>query len=170
MPKAIVIDPAHCVLYVCVCVLAPVHTRVFVCFQLEDTDSPADVPEEIEDNTTASQVKQTLPYVYSGDWLDMLYILYFFPHFTTEAFSYNLQYTVCVCVCFQLEELIKEVQVLREELRSRDKTIAQLTLQCQHLQQQHQREQMVRWCEQDWYKWKFEKETLYCMEGNIVPV
>lgn len=28
----------------------------FVCFQLEDTDSPADAPEEIEDNTTASQV------------------------------------------------------------------------------------------------------------------
>uniref|UniRef100_A0A3Q1I882 Coiled-coil serine-rich protein 2a n=1 Tax=Anabas testudineus TaxID=64144 RepID=A0A3Q1I882_ANATE len=64
--------------------------------KLEDTDSPADVPEEIEDNTTASQV----------------------------------------------EELIKEVQVLREELRSRDKTIAQLTLQCQQLQQEHQREQM----------------------------
>uniref|UniRef100_A0A3Q3MKL8 Coiled-coil serine-rich protein 2a n=1 Tax=Mastacembelus armatus TaxID=205130 RepID=A0A3Q3MKL8_9TELE len=43
----------------------------------------------------------------------------------------------------QLEELIKEVQVLREQLRSRDKTIAQLTLQCQQLQQQqHQREQM----------------------------
>ncbi|KAK2824466.1 hypothetical protein Q5P01_021641 [Channa striata] len=64
--------------------------------KLEDTDSPADVPKEAEDNTTASQ----------------------------------------------LEELIKEVQVLREELRSRDKTIAQLTLQCQQLQQQHQREQM----------------------------
>ncbi|XP_072246881.1 serine-rich coiled-coil domain-containing protein 2 isoform X2 [Leuresthes tenuis] len=41
----------------------------------------------------------------------------------------------------QLEALIKEVQVLREELRSRDQTIAQLTLQCQQLQQ-HQREQM----------------------------
>uniref|UniRef100_UPI003AAF3790 serine-rich coiled-coil domain-containing protein 2 n=1 Tax=Centroberyx gerrardi TaxID=166262 RepID=UPI003AAF3790 len=40
----------------------------------------------------------------------------------------------------QLEELMKEVRVLREELRSRDKTIAQLTLQCQQLQQ-HQREQ-----------------------------
>lgn len=38
----------------------------------------------------------------------------------------------------QLEELLKEVQVLREELRSRDTTIAQLTLQCQQLQQQHQ--------------------------------
>ncbi|XP_069549082.1 serine-rich coiled-coil domain-containing protein 2 [Brachyistius frenatus] len=35
----------------------------------------------------------------------------------------------------QLESLTQEVQVLREELRSRDKTIAQLTLQ---LQQQHQ--------------------------------
>ncbi|XP_049455622.1 serine-rich coiled-coil domain-containing protein 2 isoform X2 [Epinephelus fuscoguttatus] len=69
--------------------------RLKTLLQLEDTDSPADVPEEIEDNTTASQ----------------------------------------------LEELIKEVQVLREELRSRDKTIAQLTLQCQQLQQ-HQREQM----------------------------
>ncbi|XP_040034715.2 uncharacterized protein ccser2a isoform X1 [Gasterosteus aculeatus] len=47
----------------------------------------------------------------------------------------------------QSEELIKEVQLLREELGSRDKTIAQLTLQCQQLQQlqqqqQHQREQM----------------------------
>ncbi|XP_029926448.1 serine-rich coiled-coil domain-containing protein 2 isoform X2 [Myripristis murdjan] len=40
----------------------------------------------------------------------------------------------------QLEELMKEVRVLREELSSRDKTIAQLTLQCQQLQQQ-QREQ-----------------------------
>ncbi|XP_030297723.1 serine-rich coiled-coil domain-containing protein 2 isoform X3 [Sparus aurata] len=69
--------------------------RLKTLLQLEDTDSPTDVPEEIEDNTTASQ----------------------------------------------LEELIKEVQVLREELRSRDKTIAQLTLQCQQLQQ-HQREQM----------------------------
>ncbi|XP_051275830.1 serine-rich coiled-coil domain-containing protein 2 isoform X2 [Dicentrarchus labrax] len=69
--------------------------RLKTLLQLEDTDSPADVPEEIEDNTTASQ----------------------------------------------LGELIKEVQVLREELRSRDKTIAQLTLQCQQLQQ-HQREQM----------------------------
>lgn len=66
MPKAIVIDPAHCVLYVCVCARSCTHTCV-CCFQLEDTDSPADVPEEIEDNTTASQVKQTLPYVYSGD-------------------------------------------------------------------------------------------------------
>ncbi|XP_059215287.1 serine-rich coiled-coil domain-containing protein 2 isoform X1 [Centropristis striata] len=69
--------------------------RLKTLLQLEDTDSPADVPEEIEDNTTASQ----------------------------------------------LAELIKEVQVLRDELRSRDKTIAQLTLQCQQLQQ-HQREQM----------------------------
>ncbi|XP_033469559.2 serine-rich coiled-coil domain-containing protein 2 isoform X2 [Epinephelus lanceolatus] len=69
--------------------------RLKTLLQLEDTDSPADVPEEIEDDTTASQ----------------------------------------------LEELIKEVQVLREELRSRDKTIAQLTLHCQQLQQ-HQREQM----------------------------
>ncbi|XP_054455741.1 serine-rich coiled-coil domain-containing protein 2 [Anoplopoma fimbria] len=71
--------------------------RLKTLLQLEDTDSPADVPEEIEDNTTASQS----------------------------------------------EDLIKEVQLLREELRSRDKTIAQLTLQCQQLQQQqHQREQM----------------------------
>ncbi|KAK5882630.1 hypothetical protein CesoFtcFv8_021195 [Champsocephalus esox] len=68
--------------------------RLKTMLQLEDTDSPADVPEDIEDNTTASQ----------------------------------------------LEELIKEVQVLREELRSRDKTIAQLTVQCQQLQ--HQREPM----------------------------
>ncbi|XP_061601828.1 serine-rich coiled-coil domain-containing protein 2 isoform X2 [Cololabis saira] len=41
----------------------------------------------------------------------------------------------------QVETLFKEVQVLKEELRSRDKTIAQLTLQCQQLQKQHQREQ-----------------------------
>lgn len=49
----------------------------------------------------------------------------------------------------QLEELIKEVQVLREELRNRDKTIAQLTVQCQQLQQQHQREQMPTQGRQD---------------------
>ncbi|XP_055018709.1 serine-rich coiled-coil domain-containing protein 2 isoform X2 [Boleophthalmus pectinirostris] len=36
----------------------------------------------------------------------------------------------------KLQELIKEVQGLREELKSRDRTIAQLTLQCQQLQQQ----------------------------------
>ncbi|KAM6915927.1 LOW QUALITY PROTEIN: serine-rich coiled-coil domain-containing protein 2 [Xenentodon cancila] len=40
----------------------------------------------------------------------------------------------------QVETLFKEVQALKEELRSRDKMIAQLTLQCQQLQQ-HQREQ-----------------------------
>ncbi|XP_077351024.1 serine-rich coiled-coil domain-containing protein 2 isoform X3 [Festucalex cinctus] len=39
----------------------------------------------------------------------------------------------------QFEELLKEVHRLREELRSRDKTIVQLTLQCQ----QHQREQVL---------------------------
>ncbi|XP_034040465.1 LOW QUALITY PROTEIN: serine-rich coiled-coil domain-containing protein 2 [Thalassophryne amazonica] len=66
--------------------------RLKMLLQLEDTDSPADVPEESEDGTTASQ----------------------------------------------LEELITEVHMLREELRSRDKTIAQLTLQCQQLQQQEQ--------------------------------
>ncbi|XP_053292653.1 serine-rich coiled-coil domain-containing protein 2 [Pleuronectes platessa] len=71
--------------------------RLKTMLQLEDTDSPADAPEEIEDNTTASQ----------------------------------------------LVELISEVQVLREELRSRDKTIAQLTLQCHQLQQQQLREQMA---------------------------
>ncbi|XP_068424287.1 serine-rich coiled-coil domain-containing protein 2 isoform X2 [Clinocottus analis] len=70
--------------------------RLKTLLQLEDTESPADVPEETEDSTTASQS----------------------------------------------EELIKEVQLLREELRSRDKTIAQLTSQCQQLQQQHQLEQM----------------------------
>ncbi|XP_019715916.1 serine-rich coiled-coil domain-containing protein 2 isoform X2 [Hippocampus comes] len=42
----------------------------------------------------------------------------------------------------QFEELLKEVHMLREELRSRDKTIVQLTLQCQQLQQ-HQREQVL---------------------------
>ncbi|XP_041866547.1 serine-rich coiled-coil domain-containing protein 2 isoform X2 [Melanotaenia boesemani] len=41
----------------------------------------------------------------------------------------------------QLDVLLKEVQMLREELRSRDKTIAHLTSQCQQLQQQHQQEQ-----------------------------
>ncbi|KAM9804131.1 serine-rich coiled-coil domain-containing protein 2 [Neosynchiropus ocellatus] len=66
--------------------------------QLEDTDAPADVAEEIEDNTSSASR--------------------------------------------QLEEMIKEVQTLREEVRSRDKTIVQLTLQCQQLQQQNQREQM----------------------------
>ncbi|KAM8858919.1 serine-rich coiled-coil domain-containing protein 2 isoform 2-T7 [Spinachia spinachia] len=77
--------------------------RLKTLLQLEDTESPVDVPEEIEDNTTASQS----------------------------------------------EELMKEVQLLREELGSRDKTIAQLTSQCEQLQrlqqqqqqQQHQREQ-----------------------------
>ncbi|XP_029377139.1 serine-rich coiled-coil domain-containing protein 2 isoform X2 [Echeneis naucrates] len=70
--------------------------RLKTLLQLEDTDSPADALQEIEDNTTTSQ----------------------------------------------LEELIEEVQVLRQELRTRDKTIAQLTLQCQQLQQHQQREQM----------------------------
>lgn len=56
-----------------------------------------------------------------------------------------------------MEWLIKEVEGLREELKSRDKTIAQLTLQCQQLQQQHPQEQLVRLYEQDWYKWKSEK-------------
>ncbi|XP_037127113.1 serine-rich coiled-coil domain-containing protein 2 isoform X2 [Syngnathus acus] len=42
----------------------------------------------------------------------------------------------------QFEELLKEVHALREELRSRDKTIVQLTLQCQQLQQ-HQQEQAL---------------------------
>uniref|UniRef100_A0A3B5LZ23 Coiled-coil serine-rich protein 2a n=1 Tax=Xiphophorus couchianus TaxID=32473 RepID=A0A3B5LZ23_9TELE len=56
----------------------------------------------------------------------------------------------CICLCFQMEALIKEVQVLREELRGRDKTIALLTLQCQQLQhQQQQCDQMVSWYEQD---------------------
>uniref|UniRef100_A0A3B3BW01 Coiled-coil serine-rich protein 2a n=1 Tax=Oryzias melastigma TaxID=30732 RepID=A0A3B3BW01_ORYME len=36
----------------------------------------------------------------------------------------------------QLDTLMKEVQELREELRSRDKTIAQLTTKCQQLQQE----------------------------------
>ncbi|XP_023818801.1 serine-rich coiled-coil domain-containing protein 2 isoform X2 [Oryzias latipes] len=38
----------------------------------------------------------------------------------------------------QLDTLMKEVQELREELRSRDKTIAQLTAKCQQLQQLQQ--------------------------------
>lgn len=48
-----------------------------------------------------------------------------------------------VFVCFQLEELIKEVRVLKAELRTRDKTIAQLTFQLQ--QQQQQQERPVSW-------------------------
>ncbi|KAI4791575.1 hypothetical protein KUCAC02_033924 [Chaenocephalus aceratus] len=36
---------------------------------------------------------------------------------------------VCVCVCVQVQVLLQEVQQLREDLRSRDRTIAQLTLQ-----------------------------------------
>ncbi|XP_029690947.1 serine-rich coiled-coil domain-containing protein 2 isoform X3 [Takifugu rubripes] len=68
--------------------------RLKMLLQLEDTDSPPDVPVEIEDNTT-SQV-------------------------------------------LQFEELIKEVQMLRAELRSRDGTIAQLTLQCHQLKQQQE--------------------------------
>lgn len=63
--------------------------------------------------------------------------------------KYVFIYLFIYVVQFQVEELIKEVQVLREELRSRDKTIAQLTLQCQQLQQKHQREQMVSWFELD---------------------
>ncbi|XP_068597519.1 serine-rich coiled-coil domain-containing protein 2 [Brachionichthys hirsutus] len=69
--------------------------RLRTLLQLEDTESPTDVPEEIEDPSSASQ----------------------------------------------MEELIKEVQVLREELRSRDRTISQLTLQCKRIQQ-HQWELM----------------------------
>lgn len=42
---------------------------------------------------------------------------------------------------------MKEVQELREELRSRDKTIAQLTAKCQQLQQLQQ-EQTVSLCYQ----------------------
>ncbi|XP_028278723.1 serine-rich coiled-coil domain-containing protein 2 isoform X2 [Parambassis ranga] len=82
------------------CVLKNQLLRLKTLLQLEDSDSPGNipVPEETDENTTASQ----------------------------------------------LEALIKEVQVLRGELQSRDKTIAQLTLQCQQLQQkQHQREQMT---------------------------
>ncbi|MEQ2304759.1 hypothetical protein AMECASPLE_030718, partial [Ameca splendens] len=71
--------------------------RLKTLLQLEETESPADVCEQTEDNTTL----------------------------------------------LQIEALIKEVQVLREELKSRDKAIALLTVQCQQLQQhQHQREQM----------------------------
>lgn len=44
----------------------------------------------------------------------------------------------------QLEELIKEVQVLKAELRTRDKTIAQLTFQLQQQQQQEQTGQQTR--------------------------
>ena len=73
-----------------------------------------------------------------------LNMYYSMLHLTQSAATSSIP---CVFVCCQVEELIKEVQVLREELRSRDKTIAQLTLQCQQLQQ-HQREQMVSWCEQ----------------------
>ncbi|MEQ2195778.1 hypothetical protein XENOCAPTIV_018161, partial [Xenoophorus captivus] len=86
--------------------------RLKTLLQLEETESPADVCEQTEDNTTLSQV---------------------------QNFSGVLQR----CSSNKIEALIKEVQVLREELKSRDKAIALLTVQCQQLQQhQHQREQM----------------------------
>ncbi|XP_037542013.1 serine-rich coiled-coil domain-containing protein 2 [Nematolebias whitei] len=70
--------------------------RLKTLLELEETDSPTDVSEQSEDDTTV----------------------------------------------LQMEKLIKEVEGLREELKSRDKTIAQLTLQCQQLQQQHPQEQL----------------------------
>uniref|UniRef100_A0A3Q1FQ30 Coiled-coil serine-rich protein 2a n=1 Tax=Acanthochromis polyacanthus TaxID=80966 RepID=A0A3Q1FQ30_9TELE len=115
--------------------------RLKTLLQLEDTDSPADVPEEIEDNTNASQVRNSTLVVF--DWIygiyRMLYIILFSPAVTSGSSFFT---ATTSCICFQVEALIKEVEVLRQELRSRDKTIAQLTLQCQQLQQQHQREQM----------------------------
>lgn len=54
-----------------------------------------------------------------------------------------------IFVVFQVEELVKEVQVLKAELRTRDKTIAQLTFQLQQ-----QQEQMVSWCQPCWSKVK----------------
>nr|XP_057914254.1 serine-rich coiled-coil domain-containing protein 2 isoform X2 [Doryrhamphus excisus] len=54
----------------------------------------------------------------------------------TEAIESNTNTTT------QLEELLKEVNVLREEVKTRDKTIVQLTLQCQQLEQQ-KREQTI---------------------------
>ena len=44
---------------------------------------------------------------------------------------------------FQLEELMKEVMVLREELRMKDKTIAQLTRQQQQQQEVSGQQQEV---------------------------
>lgn len=116
MLKAIDIDPACCV-----CIHAYLLTSLHVCLQLEDTSSSPDVPVE-RDDATASQVR--------------FCVFLFFNRGGALAVH-------CVCACFQMEELIKEVQVLRVELRSRDKTIAQLTLQLQ----QHQQVQMVSWCE-----------------------
>ncbi|XP_028982838.1 serine-rich coiled-coil domain-containing protein 2 isoform X3 [Betta splendens] len=76
--------------------------RLKALLKLEDTDSPADVPEEAEDGAAASR----------------------------------------------LQELIKEVQALRGELRSRDRTIAQLTLQCQQLREQQHQQQVRCQCHQ----------------------
>lgn len=67
-------------------------------------------------------------------------------------------------MCFQVEALIKEVQELKEELRSRDKMIAQLTLQCQQLKQ-HQREQTVSCCEKI-YIYMYWHCNYYCSCGR----
>uniref|UniRef100_A0A3P9NXR4 Coiled-coil serine-rich protein 2a n=1 Tax=Poecilia reticulata TaxID=8081 RepID=A0A3P9NXR4_POERE len=77
-----------------------------------------------------------------------------FPHTPPHLMFSASSTSCCKCLCFQMEALIKEVQVLREELRGRDKTIALLTLQCQQLQHRHQQQQqqcnqMVSWYEQD---------------------
>ena len=48
------------------------------------------------------------------------------PGQNTHTMLQNTLHTVCV---FQLEELLKEVQELREELRKKDSTIAHLNQQ-----------------------------------------
>lgn len=131
-------------LFVC----PPLCVRVS-CFKLEETGSPADVCEQTEDNTTVLQVKKLeVLQCFCTKYKSMHNIFHYLMLSASSAMC-------CICLCFQMEALIKEVQVLREELRGRDKTIALLTLQCQQLQhQQQQRDQMVSWYEQDWYKWK----------------
>lgn len=67
------------------------------------------------------------------------FLLFFYRLFCFPAFprmpllSRHLCVRVCLCVhvcaCVQVQALLQEVQQLREELRSRDRTIAQLTQQ-----------------------------------------
>lgn len=46
-----------------------------------------------------------------------------------KAFRGSSLVCLCVCVCVQVQALLQEVQQLREELRGRDRTIAQLSRQ-----------------------------------------
>lgn len=116
MPQATVIDPAHCGECVCVCFSS---SRIQTLHQM-----------------FLWRLKTTPPhhrYLFSP----ILRLSY-------RAFVTNIAPLVCVCVCVQFGELIKEVQTLRAELRSRDRTIAQLALQCRQLK--HQQEPKVSGC------------------------